>query len=226
MNPVDAIDALLPQTQCTKCGYAGCRPYAQAVADNLADINQCPPGGQRGVGRLAGLLQREVLPLNPEHGVEQPPTAACVVESQCIGCTLCIQACPTDAIMGAAKRMHSVVTEWCSGCELCLPVCPVDCIVLIPLEELSRCGDAGAIKLLGLDDDQLRDLWRSRHHERNARRTLERERRDQRMERKAIEKLAGLEGQKVSGEITRKKATIEAALERARKRRVPEAPAR
>jgi hypothetical protein len=109
---------------------------------------------------------------------------------------------------------------------LCLPVCPVDCIVLIPLEELSRCGDAGAIKLLGLDDDQLRDLWRSRHHERNARRTLERERRDQRMERKAIEKLAGLEGQKVSGEITRKKATIEAALERARKRRVPEAPAR
>lgn len=129
---VERIDRLLPQTQCAQCGYPGCRPYAEAIARGEADINQCPPGGEAGVRALAELLGREPKPLNPDNGIEKPPRVARVVEEDCIGCTKCIQACPVDAIIGAAKHMHVVVEPLCTGCDLCLPACPVDCIVAVP----------------------------------------------------------------------------------------------
>src|SRR5258706_5757829 len=127
----ERIDALLPQTQCTKCGYPSCRRYADAIATGEADINQCPPGGDATIRGLAGLLGREVWPLNPRNGIEQPRRVAVIDEARCIGCTLCIQACPVDAIVGAAKLMHTVVTELCSGCDLCVLPCPVDCIDMV-----------------------------------------------------------------------------------------------
>lgn len=129
----DRIDALLPQTQCEQCGYHGCRPYAEAIARGEAAINQCPPGGVAGIEKLAALLQTPTLPLNPLNGVEKPRTLARIVEADCIGCTKCIQACPVDAIVGAAKLMHTVIADDCTGCELCVPACPVDCIVLLPM---------------------------------------------------------------------------------------------
>ncbi len=128
---VDQIDELLPQTQCAQCGYPGCRPYAQAIASGEADINQCPPGGEAGIRALADLLGREVKPLNPEYGEEKLRTVALIDEQACIGCTLCIQACPVDAIVGASKQMHTVIESECTGCDLCLPPCPVDCIEMI-----------------------------------------------------------------------------------------------
>lgn len=133
MSLTDRIDALLPQTQCEQCGYHGCRPYAEAIARGEAKINQCPPGGAAGIEKLAALLQAPVLPLDPVHGVEKPRTLARIVEADCIGCTKCIQACPVDAIVGAAKWMHTVIADDCTGCELCVPACPVDCIVLLPM---------------------------------------------------------------------------------------------
>lgn len=126
----DRIDALLPQTQCEQCGFHGCRPYAEAIARGEVPINRCPPGGATGIAKLAALLDRPVLPLDPDHGVEKPRMLARIVEADCIGCTKCIQACPVDAIVGAAKRMHTVIADDCTGCELCVPTCPVDCIVL------------------------------------------------------------------------------------------------
>ena len=130
------IDALLPQTQCTKCGYDGCRPYAQAIADGEADINQCPPGGDEAVARIAALLRRETKPLNPANGEYRAPQVAVIDEATCIGCAKCIQACPVDAIVGASKLMHTVIASWCTGCELCLAPCPVDCIALQPVPTL------------------------------------------------------------------------------------------
>ncbi|HET7359712.1 MAG TPA: RnfABCDGE type electron transport complex subunit B [Rhodanobacteraceae bacterium] len=132
-SPAARIDALLPQTQCAQCGYPGCRPYAEAIATGAAAINQCPPGGDAGIRALAALLGRPYLPLNPAHGTEKPRTLARVVEADCIGCTKCIQVCPVDAIVGAGKRMHTVIADHCTGCELCVPACPVDCIVLEPM---------------------------------------------------------------------------------------------
>lgn len=128
----DRIDALLPQTQCGQCTFAGCRPYAEAIAAGNAGINQCPPGGQAGIRALAHLLGREEIPLDPAHGIEKPPVVALIDERICIGCTKCIQACPVDAIVGAAKLMHTVIADHCTGCELCIPPCPVDCIDLVP----------------------------------------------------------------------------------------------
>jgi Na+-translocating ferredoxin:NAD+ oxidoreductase subunit B len=122
------IDALLPQTQCTRCGYPGCRPYAVAIAGGEAGINQCPPGGSATIQALAGLLEREVVPLNPVNGTEAPPRLAWIDESRCIGCARCLAPCPVDAILGAAKFMHTVLAEHCTGCELCVAACPVDCI--------------------------------------------------------------------------------------------------
>ena len=128
---VDQIDALLPQTQCGQCTYAGCRPYAEAIAAGEAPINQCPPGGDTGIRALADLLGVEALPLNPENGEAADPTVAVIDEATCIGCTLCIQACPVDAILGAPKSMHTVIESECTGCDLCLPPCPVDCIEMV-----------------------------------------------------------------------------------------------
>jgi len=127
----DRIDALLPQTQCTRCGYPACRDYAQAIARGEADINQCPPGGQAGIDALASLLLRKTKPLNPANGVEKPREVAVIDGEVCIGCTKCISACPVDAIVGAAKLMHTVITHECSGCELCIAPCPVDCIAMV-----------------------------------------------------------------------------------------------
>lgn len=128
----ERIDALLPQTQCGKCGYNGCWPYAEALARGEAAINRCPPGGAAGIAALAALLQTPMLTLDPECGSEAPRTLAIIDEANCIGCTLCIQACPVDAIVGAAKQMHTVLTDRCTGCELCVPPCPVDCIEVPP----------------------------------------------------------------------------------------------
>jgi len=128
---VDKIDALLPQTQCGQCSYPGCRPYATAIANDEADINQCPPGGEATIHALADLLDRDPKPLNPENGEVKEKMLAVIDEQTCIGCTLCIQACPVDAILGAAKQMHTVIADECTGCELCLPPCPVDCIDMV-----------------------------------------------------------------------------------------------
>ncbi len=128
---LERIDAALPQTQCTRCGYADCHAYAQAVTQGEA-INRCPPGGAQGVQRLAQLTGRQVIPLDARCGVEGPRRIARIDESACIGCTLCIQACPVDAIAGAPRRMHSVLADWCTGCELCLAPCPTDCIRMLP----------------------------------------------------------------------------------------------
>jgi len=126
-----ALNDALPQTQCTRCGYADCRAYADAIANDGAPINQCPPGGAEGIERLAAVTARPVQPLNPANGIEGPRQLAIVDEAWCIGCTLCLQACPVDCIVGAPKQMHTVIPELCTGCELCLPVCPVDCIGLV-----------------------------------------------------------------------------------------------
>ena len=128
---VDQINALLPQTQCGQCDFPGCRPYAEAIAAGEAGINQCPPGGETGIQVLADLLGIEAMALNPDNGVEKPKTAAVIDEEVCIGCTLCIQACPVDAILGASKLMHTVIEAECTGCDLCLPPCPVDCIEMV-----------------------------------------------------------------------------------------------
>ena len=130
---VARIDAILPQTQCGQCGYPGCKPYATAIAAGEADINQCPPGGDAGAHALADLMGVEYKPLNAENGVEKPKAVALIDENVCIGCTLCIQACPVDAILGAAKHMHTIISSECTGCELCLPPCPVDCITMKPV---------------------------------------------------------------------------------------------
>ena len=136
MNPkADAIDALLPQTQCRQCGYGGCRPYAEAVAAGTAAINRCPPGGTEVIAELSALLGTAMLPLDDTLGEAGPPVTAVIDEALCIGCTLCIAACPVDAIVGARRLMHTVITAECSGCALCLPPCPVDCIVLQPTGE-------------------------------------------------------------------------------------------
>ena len=130
MNLSHQILAILPQTQCTRCGFPDCAAYAQAIALDEADINQCPPGGQEGVKRIATLTGRPETPLNPLNGAEAPRSVAWIDEAWCIGCTLCIAACPTDAIIGSNKQMHTIIEDACTGCELCLPVCPVDCIHL------------------------------------------------------------------------------------------------
>ena len=133
-NPIaDQINDLLPQTQCGQCGYPGCRPYAEAIANGEA-INKCPPGGEAGIQALADLLDVEAIPLDEEHGEEKVKAVAFIREDECIGCTKCLQACPVDAILGAAKQMHTVIASECTGCDLCVEPCPVDCIDMIPQE--------------------------------------------------------------------------------------------
>jgi len=129
---IDEINAILPQTQCRQCGFQGCRPYAEAIASGTADINQCPPGGAEGILELAHLLGVNPKPLNPHNGQHKPKSVAFIIEEDCIGCVKCIAACPVDAILGAAKFMHTVIASECTGCELCIAPCPVDCIVMKP----------------------------------------------------------------------------------------------
>ena len=131
---VEKIDAILPQTQCGQCGFPGCKPYAQAIAKGEADINQCPPGGQEGVEKLAELLGVEPKPLNADNGAETPPQVAFIIEDWCIGCTKCIKACPVDAILGSNQKMHTIISDECTGCRLCVDPCPVNCIIMKPRE--------------------------------------------------------------------------------------------
>jgi electron transport complex protein RnfB len=203
MNTLSArIDALLPQTQCTKCGYPSCRRYAEAIAAGDADINQCPPGGEAGIRKLAGLLGRDAKALNPANGSERPRHVAVIDEARCIGCTLCIQACPVDAIVGAAKLMHTVVTELCSGCDLCIAPCPVDCI------EMIRASGADAIW-----DPERAGAARKRFDRRGARLECERgERAEHAAER-------GLRAPRSDPAAEKKRAIIAAAIERARTKR-------
>ena len=162
------IDAALPQTQCTRCGYPDCAAYAQAIASGEAGIDQCPPGGAQGIARLAALTGQPVRPLNPHFGVEGPRHVVFIDEDWCIGCTLCIKACPTDAIVGANKLMHTVMAPYCTGCELCIPVCPVDCINLV-----NASGQAsGAAAWSPAQARQARERYRL-HKERQAREAQE-----------------------------------------------------
>ena len=218
-NLVDAIDTLLTQTQCTKCGYKGCRPYAEAIVAGNAEINQCPPGGAEGIRQIAKLLARHELPLNPANGIETPRVAALIDEARCIGCMLCIQACPTDAIVGAAKRMHTVLTGACTGCELCLPPCPVDCIDMVELTTLAGMGNRNAADLARLTVAQAAPAFRARYEFHGLRRTRDAAERAQRLAGKAQEHLRELEA---SGDrdSERKKAVVRAAIERARARRM------
>lgn len=205
----DRIDALLPQTQCTKCGHAGCRPYADAIANAGAPINRCPPGGAAGIAALAALLQRPAVPLDPAHGVEGPLTVAVIDEALCIGCTLCIQACPVDCIVGAPTQMHTVIASQCTGCDLCVAPCPMDCIAMRPVEPPRVWTRADA------------DAARRRHAGRTARQATAQARNGRRLAEKAVAKLAELDARDdlTASQATRRKAVVEAAIARARARR-------
>jgi electron transport complex protein RnfB len=209
----DQIEDLLPQTQCTKCGYAGCRPYAEAIASGAANINQCPPGGAEGVGRLAAFLGRTIIPINPANGIERPRPVAFIDEALCIGCTLCFQACPVDAILGATKQMHTILPELCTGCDLCVAPCPVDCIAMIPVT-----GEKTGWQAWSQADA---DAARARHDARAVRLLRERDENDARLAAMAVAKLAAVmqESPATPEEIAekeRKRAIIAAAMERAR----------
>ncbi|MGH8337604.1 MAG: electron transport complex subunit RsxB, partial [Gammaproteobacteria bacterium] len=180
----DRINALLPQTQCTRCGYPDCAGYAQAIARGAADINQCPPGGAEGIARLARLTGLPALPLNPENGIESPRTIAIIDEAWCIGCTLCIAACPTDAIIGSNKLMHTVIEPYCTGCELCVPACPVDCISMENVMH-TRTGWAAWSQAQA-------DEARQRYEFRSYRKRMDKDESDKRLEEKAQAKLADL----------------------------------
>lgn len=209
----DQLEDLLPQTQCTKCGYPACRPYAEAMARGEAEINQCPPGGMEGVRRLAAATGRPVIPINPANGLERPRPVAFIDESLCIGCTLCIQACPVDAILGAAKQMHTILPSLCTGCDLCVAPCPVDCIAMVPVTGERTGWDAWS--------QQDADAARARHDFRSARLTREREENDARLAAKAVEKMRAVTAEVTNtpeelAEKERKRAIIAAAMERAR----------
>jgi electron transport complex protein RnfB len=211
----DHIEDLLPQTQCTKCGYAACRPYAEAIASGEAGINQCPPGGIEGVRRLSALTGRPVIPINPANGVERPRPVAFIDESLCIGCTLCIQACPVDAIIGAPKQMHTILPSLCTGCDLCVAPCPVDCISMIPVSGDRTGWDAWS--------QEQADAARARHDFRTERLQREKEENDARLAAKALEKMRAVTAEATNtpeelAEKERKRAIIAAAMERARQK--------
>jgi electron transport complex protein RnfB len=211
------IDAVLPQTQCTRCGYPDCASYALAIALSQAPINQCPPGGAQGIQRIAQITEKPVQFLSADHGVEGPRALAVIDENWCIGCTLCIKACPTDAILGSNKLMHTVIAPWCTGCELCLPVCPVDCIDMVKVTG-AKTGWAAWSQDAAL-------VARERYTQRQIR--LQHEDRVHRQEKmaEAEMKLADLEthtkvpsGPTQEAALQRKRTIIEAALAKAKTR--------
>jgi Na+-translocating ferredoxin:NAD+ oxidoreductase subunit B len=210
----DALNAALPQTQCTRCGYPDCRSYAQAIAAGDADINRCPPGGAEGIVRLASIAQRAVLPLEASRGVEGPRALAVIDEAWCIGCTLCIKACPVDCIVGASKLMHTVIDADCTGCELCVPACPVDCIAMVPVTG-ERSGWAAWSAAQAAQA-------RSSYEFRSARLQREKAEQDERLAAKAQAKLEDLAAHSSIDDpeaLARKRAVVEAALARARERK-------
>ena len=212
----DRIEDVLPQTQCTKCGYPACRPYAEAIANGTAAHNQCPPGGAEGVARIAVVLGKPVIPLNPVNGIERERPVAVIDEGACIGCTLCIQACPVDAIVGAAKQMHTVIASLCTGCDLCVPPCPVDCIDM----QAATPGRTGWAAWSQADADAAR----TRHDARTSRLQREKQENDARLAAKALAKLAEVDASNAQtdaerAEKERKRAIIQAAIERSHRQK-------
>jgi Na+-translocating ferredoxin:NAD+ oxidoreductase subunit B len=204
------IDSALPQTQCTRCGYPDCHGYAEAIASGEADINRCPPGGAEGIVRLAAITGHAVSPLDTLRGHEGPRALAVIDEAWCIGCTLCIKACPVDCIVGASKLMHTVVDAQCTGCELCIPVCPVDCIAMVPVTGTRTGWDAW--------NAEQADEARERYAFHRLRVEREQRENDERLAAKAQAKLADLAAHSKftdPGALAAKRAVIEAALQRA-----------
>jgi len=210
----ERINAALPQTQCTRCGYPDCATYAESIASGHAAINQCPPGGAEGVQRLSAITGLPALPLNPANGIEGPRAVAIIDETWCIGCTLCINVCPLDAIVGSNKMMHTVIESYCTGCELCLPVCPVDCI---SLENVTGENTGWAAW-----SQELADLARVRYAFHDTKTKRQKIENDKKLEKKALEKLADLPAHSLHTDpvvLDKKRVIIEAALARARERR-------
>lgn len=217
LSLADSIDAVLPQTQCGQCGYPACRPYAEAIAEGKADINQCPPGGAAGVRDLARLLGVEPKPLDPKYGREKPEkTVAVIDEKLCIGCTLCIKACPVDAILGAAKLMHTVIAQECTGCDLCMAPCPVDCIAMIPVASGLISDDVSARER----DREKAHLARRRYRFRQRRLALERTERAERLrgKRQTLQQTKRPE-KDIDAEKAAIRAAILAAVQRVRAKR-------
>ncbi|MEA9601354.1 electron transport complex subunit RsxB [Polynucleobacter sp. MG-28-Ekke-A2] len=223
-NLIDQLEDILPQTQCTKCGYPDCRGYAEAMASGDVLPNRCPPGGVEGIERLSKVLipiyPQDAFELHPtidlECGVERPRPVAFIDPQKCIGCTLCIQACPVDAIVGASKQMHVVLAEWCTGCDLCIPPCPVDCISMIDVTGNKTGWDAWS--------QDLADISRQRYHDREKRLDREQKDNDDRLARKAATKLEAVNAESPSSaeelkEQERKRAIIAAAIARAQQKK-------
>lgn len=223
-NLIDLLEDILPQTQCTKCGFPDCRGYAEAMASGDALPNRCPPGGVEGIQRLSKILT-PIYPqdafdfhptIDPECGVERPRPVAFIDPHKCIGCTLCIQACPVDAIVGASKQMHVVLTEWCTGCDLCIPPCPVDCISMIDVTGKKTGWDAWT--------QELADAARKRYHAREERLDREQKDNDERLAKKAAAKLQSVNQEAPQSdeelkEQERKRAIIAAAIARAQQKK-------
>jgi len=215
---IEQLDAALPQTQCTRCGYPDCRSYAEAIATvdplHRADINRCPPGGAEGIERLAAITGRAVSPLDPHHGEEGARALAVIDEAWCIGCTLCIKACPVDCIVGASKLMHTVIDDQCTGCELCVPACPVDCISMVAVTGQATGWQAWSSEQAGASKQ--RYDWHQIRVQRDKREN------DERLAAKAqakLDDLAAHSGITDPAALAAKRAVVEAAMQRARDRK-------
>ncbi|MBX3615631.1 electron transport complex subunit RsxB [Nitrosomonas sp.] len=208
---IDQIDAILPQTQCGKCGYPGCRPYAEAIAEGRADINQCSPGDQDGVSKIAKLLNVPPKPLNTAHGSPSSYKVVAIIDEHlCIGCTFCLKACPVDAIAGAAKQMHTVIAAECTGCELCIAPCPMDCISLIPAANTTGTNSLGAAER----KQQAADHARTRYQRRQQRLEHDKQRTAEKSSKHKTTGAVIKSTQPITDE--RKKAMVAAALARAK----------